>query len=1156
MSRLFSWVGIWWKPTLSLVIITVLAGAGFGQTITSSIVGSVVDPSNLPVPGAGVTVVHVSTGAERQVLTDDRGDFVFTGLQPGEYRLAVMSQGFKRYEKVGIMLSAQETLPVGTLALEVGAVAESITVTAQGAAVQIASAERSGTILGSQVESLMIKGRNAMSLLQLLPGVVDLQNREEKIDRNFDIYVQGNRRENNSVTVDGMVVNGIGNNFNTIVMLGQDAIAEMRVLLTNYQAEYGRSSGATVNLITKSGTKEFHGLASYFKRHEQFNANNFFNNRLGVPKPRYRYNTWNYNVGGPIYIPGKFNRNREKLFFFWSQEFWPLKVPTAISQLTVPTALERGGDFSQTLDLNGRLIPINDPSTRQPFPGNRVPLSRIDPSGQALLKVFPEPNFFDRSISGGRYNYVFQSENKIPSRAENLRVDYNINANNSLAATIASFVDQQEGAVGILTAGSTNWPQMTKTYRLHGQAYVLRYTRIISPTLINETSFGFTRRPEGNRAEEEEIRRNQRATVSYTASQLNPASNPLGLIPNATFGGVTNPANLFIEGRFPFYQRLYSGSLTNNVTKILGSHTLKFGIAIERHFQGSLNDGTYTGSISFARDVNNPLDTNYAYSNAALGVYSTYTEQLARVILHFRQPSEEWFVQDSWKVNRRLTLDYGVRFHHLGPIYMADNKLSVFSPGLYDPSRQARLITPARVNNQRVGVDPATGQVFFASQIGALVPGVGDPANGIAVAGQNGYPRGLIDGYGLLSGPRFGFALDPFGQGKTAVRGGIGMFYNRPNMSFNYLRFAGQRPFVSTPVLYYGTLATIGSSSGVEFPQAINGFDIDSKCPRVINYSFSIQQNIGFRTVLDVGYVGSLGRSLMWLRNANPVPFGANFDPANADPTNPSTPLAASFLRPIIGYNDINISEAASSSSYHSMQVSARRRFTTGLQFGLAWTWSKALDYNDSDNAAVSSLVPASIWNYGLAAFDRTHVFKLDWMYNLPKTPWKSIPARLVLNDWQVSGITSFVSGQPLGIGYTTTVGYDVTGTASQGARIVVLENPVLPKSERTFSRNFRTDVFRLPARGTIGNAARTLIRGPGINNWDIAVFKNFPVHGEATRVQFRWEVYNTFNHTQFSGLDTTARFDLQSNQTNARFGEFTSARSPRVMQFALRFYF
>ena len=177
-------------------------------------------------------------------------------------------------------------------------------------------------------------------------------------------------------------------------------------------------------------------------------------------------------------------------------------------------------------------------------------------------------------------------------------------------------------------------------------------------------------------------------------------------------------------------------------------------------------------------------------------------------------------------------------------------------------------------------------------------------------------------------------------------------------------------------------------------------------------------------------------------------------------------------------------------------------------------------------------------------------------MYNLPKTPWKSIAARLVLNDWQVSGITSFVSGQPLGIGYTTTVGYDVTGTASQGARIVVLENPVLPKSERTFSRNFRTDVFRLPARGTIGNAARTLIRGPGINNWDIAVFKNFPVHGEATRVQFRWEVYNAFNHTQFSGLDTTARFDLQSNQTNARFGEFTSARSPRVMQFALRFYF
>jgi hypothetical protein len=1139
---------------LVALLIATVAGAP-AQTITGSIVGSVVDPSNLAVAGATVQLRHVATGAQRQVVTDERGDFVFASLEPGEYALSVTVQGFKKLEKSQIMLSAAEVLPVGALSLEVGALTESVVVKAQGVAVQTASSERAATVAGSQLENLMIRGRNPMSLLQLMPGVVDLQNREEKIDRNFDIYVQGNRRENNSVTIDGMVVNPMGNNFNTVVVLGQDAVAEMRVLLSNYQAEYGRSSGATVNIISKSGTRDFHGLGSYFKRHEQFNATNFFVNRNSQRKPRYRYNTWNYNVGGPVFIPGKFNTNRERLFFFWSQEFWPLKVPTAVQQLTVPTELERAGDFSQTVDLNGRQIQIIDPLTRQPFPGNRVPANRLDASGVALLKRFPAPNFFDGGVSAGRYNYVVQSENSIPNRMENLKLDYRINSNHSLAGTIASFVDEQTGAMGILTSGSTNWPQMTKTYRLHGQAYVLRYTGVFSPSLINETSLGFTRRPEGNSASEEDIGANQRSTVGFTAGQLNPATNPLDLLPNATFGGVTNPANLYIEGRFPFYQRLNAFSLTNNITKTLGPHTLKLGIAIERHYQGSLNDGAYAGSIDFGRSANNPLDTGFAYSNAALGIYNTYTEQSARVFTHFRQFSEEFFAQDSWRATRRLTLDFGMRFHHLEPILMSNNALSVFSPALYDRSRAVRLIRPERIGGQRVGYDPVTGRQFLPAQIGAIVPGSGDQANGIAVAGENGYPRGIHHGYGLLMAPRFGFALDVFGTGNTAVRGGFGMFYNRPNMSFNYLRFVGQTPFVSTPILYYGTLADLRSSSGVVFPQNVNGLDPNSKVPSVYNFSLAVQQNVGFNTVVDVAYVGSLGRNLMWIRDYNAIPFGANFDPANADPTNPASPLPSSFLRPIQGYNSIDISEAASSSNYHSLQVTARRRFAQRVQFGAAWTWSKAMDFTDSDNAGVAVLVSPRVWNYGLAGFDRTHVFKFDWLFDVPDAPVNNPVVRQILNGWQLSGITSFVSGQPLGISYSTVVATDITGTPSQGARVAVTADPVLPKSERTFSRNFRTEVFRMPARGTIGNSARTVIRGPGINNWDMALFKNFSIR-EQMRLQFRWELYNAFNHTQFSGLDTAARFDAQGNQVNGRFGEFTSARSPRVMQFALRFYF
>ncbi|MBL8227385.1 MAG: carboxypeptidase regulatory-like domain-containing protein [Bryobacterales bacterium] len=1126
------------------------------QTVTSTLTGSVADSSGATVANAEVTATQLATGAKRSVQTNDQGDFVIGSLQPGAYTLSVTAAGFKTLQRTGIVLSSAETLPVGRLSLEIGVVTDQVTVVAEGVAVQTSSSERAGVITTGQLENLLTKGRNPMSLLGLMPGVVDRGGigDQERIDRNFDISVQGNRRNANTVTVDGMPANPIGNNFNSTIVLGQDAVAEVKVLLTNYPAEYGRSSGATVNFITKSGSKQFHGLGSYFKRHEQFNANNFFNNRLGQPRPRYRYNTWNYNVGGPIPIP-RINANRDKLFFFWSQEFWPLRVPRPVAQLTVPSMLERRGDFTQSLDLNNRLIVVRDPTTGQPLPGNALPQTLLNASGLALLKAFPEPNFLDRGISAGRYNYVFQAENETPIRMENARIDYQIRPTHTLAFTFASFLDRQTGSVGILTAGATNWPQMEKTYRLHGQGYILRYTGVLTPSLINETSFGWTRRPEGNSATDEAIRRNQRATVGFTAGQLNPGVNPLGLIPNATFGGVQNPANLFMEGRFPFYQMLQAFNLTNNVTKTMASHTFKFGVMIERNYQGALSDANYYGNFVFTPNVNNPADTNYAYSNAATGVFSSYTEALQRVINSYRQHAVEWFAQDLWKVNKRLTLEYGVRFHALQPIFMRSDRLTAFDPGLFNRQQQVQLVQPVRVNNQRVGRHPVTGQIYPATLIGAIAPGTGNPVNGMAIAGQNGIPRGFVDGYGVLFGPRIGFALDVFGNGKTALRGGAGMFYNRPNMSENYLRFAAQPPLTDNPTIFFGNLSTLTSSAGFVFPQNVNGMDLSDRVPRVVNYSLSVQQNVGFNTVVDLGYVGSIGRNQMWLRNINPVPTGANFVPANADPSNPATPLPNSFLRPLLGYNDIFMSEPASSSNYHSLQMTARRRFARSVQFGFAWTWSKSMTYSDFDANAVSVLASPRYWNYGLSSFDRTHMVRVDWTWELPKAKTAYRALNYALNDWQLSGITSMISGEPLGVSWTNVTAIDITGTASQGARVDVTGNAVLPKSQRTFSRNFATDVFRRPAVGTFGNSATTQIRGPGINNWDIVLMKNLPIR-EQLRMQFRVEAYNAFNHTQFATLDTAARFDNAGAQVNSRLGEFLSARSPRIMQMALRLYF
>jgi hypothetical protein len=324
-----------------------------------------------------------------------------------------------------------------------------------------------------------------------------------------------------------------------------------------------------------------------------------------------------------------------------------------------------------------------------------------------------------------------------------------------------------------------------------------------------------------------------------------------------------------------------------------------------------------------------------------------------------------------------------------------------------------------------------------------------------------------------------------------------------------------------------------------------------------MNFSLSVQRDLGYGTVVDVGYSGALGRHLLWRRDINPIVLGANFSPANFDRTLAGNrPLPAAFLRPRVGYNNINQIESASSSNYNSLQVTARRRFAAGLQFGLAWTWSKALSYNDSDTEAISSLISARVWSYGLADHDRTHALKLNYVWDVPlpksSNPW----TKAIWEGWQLSGITSFISGAPSGIGYSTTTSVDITGSASQGARIYLTGNPVLPKSERTFDRSFRTDVVRLPAVGTIGNSAINVIRGPGINNWDVAAFKNFPLV-ERLKIQFRRELYNAFNHTQFSAFDTAARFDpATGEQVNSRLGQYTAARNPRIMQFALRLTF
>jgi hypothetical protein len=737
-----------------------------------------------------------------------------------------------------------------------------------------------------------------------------------------------------------------------------------------------------------------------------------------------------------------------------------------------------------------------------------------------------------------------------------LKIDYPINSANTLSTSLHYFREDQTGASGVTTA-SGNWHQMRKTWWSHPLSLGARYTRVIRPTLLNEFSFSWLNQPAENSYTEEELRKNQRSVVGFKAGQINPKANPLDIVPNATFGGVTGAANLNTEGRFPLYNRYHLLNWSDNVTWTRGAHTLKAGVYVEWFYRHQKKAVNFNGTFDFGTNNNNPLDAGWAYANALQGVFNSYNETTSEAWMKVNTGSQEFFLQDTWKLWKRLTLDVGLRFYWISPITEQQDRFAAFVPSRYDPAQAMQLIRPAMVAGRRSGVHPVTGQVYPDALIGAIAPGVGKLYNGMIVAGsEESLPRGVVRKRSANLGPRFGFAWDLFGRGKTTLRGGFGMFYNRFFTEVFANNFIGQPPIILSPVISYGEVARLLTSSTMQFPSNVFAADSSGKLATVSNFSLSIQQRLPGATILDVGYAGSLGRHLTWRRDLNSVPLGTTFKPESADPTLSGRPLATSFLRPTLGYNNILIIEPGASSNYHSLQVNAKRRFSRSFQFGVAWTWSKTMNYNDGDTDQVTPLVPVRIWNYGLASYDRTHVFALNYLATLPKIPTRNRLARGALHGWQVSGITRFVSGAPAAVSLGTVTGTDYTGTPSLSPRIWITDNPVLPKSERTFSRNFRTDVFRIPPLGTYGNSARTVVRGPGINNWDAALFKNFPVFSERTRLQFRWELYNAFNHTQFSAFDTSTRFDSQGNQINSRLSEFTTARTPRQMQFALRLTF
>jgi len=1137
-----------------LVLAAAMAGQAGAQTVTGTITATITDPSGQVIVGAKIVLTNDRTGETRTSTTNETGAFTFPALPPSTYAVKVEATGFKAFQRTGMVVSANDRLSLGDIGLTIGALAETVTVAAEGALVQTSSVERAALLTPDQMSKMMTRGRDVVSLLRLLPGVT-YGTDPVALGGSFGTdtpAIAGAPNRTNTMTLDGLLSNDIGSPNVFSAPLSIDAIGEVKALMNNYQAEYAGNGGAVINIVTKSGTREFHGGAYWYKRHEMFNANSFFNNRNNVVKPLYRYNTLGLTLGGPIYIPGKLNKNREWLFGFLSVEDWKIKDPRGLQQVTTPSALERAGDFSQTLDVSGRVIAIRDPLTGQSFSGNRIAAGRINRNGLALLNLLPLPNFNDRALSGGNYNYLFQESLDHPKRTVLFKVDLVPAQNDRITVRGSQWFAKQMGYN--VAGGASAWGLFKQCYCFTESGLTVSYTRVFSPTIVNEFTGGGRHNRErwhevGGQAELDKV---LRSTRGFTAGQWSPEINPQGIIPRISFGGVPSSADVTFDDRFLTGGADTTFSFNDNLTVLRGQHSLKFGMAISRIRNYEGEQSIFSGTFAFGRDTNNPFDSNWAYSNAVLGNFANYREASSRYGANMRQSFVEWFVQDNWKLSRKLTLDFGLRFSWYNNMYARFNEQqALFALDRYDPRKAPVFYRPALdPSGRRMGQNPLNGQFVPAVLIGAFVPGSGDPAPGGVLSGDSSYPRGWVNQQPVQLGPRLGIAYDPFGRGKTSIRAGAAILHN--TRISRWSAASRNPPAVFTPITYYGNLDTFRQSAGVLFPSGANSFNKDNKTPAIYNLTFGVQQDVGLATLVDVSYVATLARRLHQTRNLNTLPYGVRFLPQNADPSIPSRPLPDDFLRPLPGYSGITYADNAYSSNYHSLQATVNRRFTKGLQFGLAYTYSKSMDYS-----GIPIYRPLRVWSYGKSGSDQTHNLVLNYIWDLPKMSarWGNPVARRLLDHWQISGITAFVSGQPSGVGFSTTDTVDLNG-GGDGTRILVTGKAQLPHGERTFGRWFQTGVFARPPRGDPGDAPKDVFRGPGHNNWDLALVKNIPVYGESRYFQFRWEMYNTFNHTQYSGVDSTARFDPQGNQVNARFGQVTGTRSARVMQASLRFTF